>query len=183
MICLRAKGITKDFPGVRALDGVDFDLEKGEIHALVGENGAGKSTLVKILAGVYKPTQGDLSLEERSVAFASPREAAKHIGVVHQERELVPFFSGTANLFLGQELRSAGFLQKSEMGERAREFIAQYKLDIDPDRPVRELGVGDQEMLVILKILFGTLPFSFSTSRRRLSASRRARSFLASFAS
>ena len=158
MICLQAKGLTKDFPGVRALDGVDFNLEKGEVHAIVGENGAGKSTFVKILAGVYRPTMGRLALDGESISFSSPREAARHIGVVHQERELVPFFSGTANLFLGQELGWAGFLQKKKMKARAKEFIARYQLGIDVSLPVQEMSIGKQEMLTILKILFRDPP-------------------------
>lgn len=154
MTCLRTEGITKEFPGVLALDQVDFELAKGEIHALVGENGAGKSTLVKVLAGVYKPSSGRIFVNEAEVSFASPRDAAPYIGVVHQERELVPFYSGTANLFLGQEMNKAGFLSKREMRAKALEFMKRYDLDLDMDSPVSLLGSGMQEMLTILKILF-----------------------------
>ena len=154
MTSLRAVGITKEFPGIKALDNVDFELDRGEIHALVGENGAGKSTFVKVLAGVYRPTAGTLFFDDKSVAFSSPRDAAPYVGVVHQERELVPFFSGARNLFLGQEPRLLGFLRESEMKRRALEFIRRYAIDINLDSDVRELSSGQQEMLTILKVLF-----------------------------
>ena len=154
MTMLRAEGISKDFPGVRALDKVDFDLEKGEVHALVGENGAGKSTFVKILAGVYRPDSGRILLQGEAVEFASPRDAAPFIGVVHQERELVPFFTGVENLFLGQEQRKLGFLSRTGMKRLAGEFMARYDLNVDLSVPAMELGSGQQEMLTILKILF-----------------------------
>jgi ABC-type sugar transport system ATPase subunit len=154
MTSLRTEGITKEFPGVLALDHVDFELEKGEVHAVVGENGAGKSTLVKVLAGVYKPSSGKIFINDQEMSFASPRDASAHLGVVHQERELVPFYSGSSNLFLGQEIRSFGFLDKSAMRRKAMEFMRNYDLDLDMDSPVSHLGSGMQEMLTILKILF-----------------------------
>ena len=101
------------------------------------------------------------------MSFASPRDAAPYIGVVHQERELVPFYSGTANLFLGQEMNKAGFLSKREMRAKALEFMKRYDLDLDMDSPVSLLGSGMQEMLTILKILSAPPTLSFSTSRRR----------------
>ncbi len=153
-ISLIAEGITKEFPGVRALDHVDFDLHPGEIHALVGENGAGKSTLVKILAGVFPPSSGIIRIDGKEVSFSSPRDAAPYIGVVHQERELVPFYSGTENLFLGQEVERVGFLGKKEMSAKAQEFMKKYGLSLDMESPVSTLSSGMQEMLTILKILF-----------------------------
>ena len=116
MTVLETRNLTKEFPGVRALSDFSFTLEKGEIHGLVGENGAGKSTLVKILAGVHTPTSGSFLLNGREMHFRSPRDAAERIGVVHQERELVPHFSGWENLFLGLEFSSAGFLRKRKCG-------------------------------------------------------------------
>ena len=154
MTSLRAEGMTKEFPGVLALDHVDFELERGEIHAIVGENGAGKSTLVKLLAGAYRPSSGKIYVDGKEVSFSSPRDAAPYIGVVHQERELIPFFTGTSNLFLGQELKRLGFLRRAAMKKRALEFMARYGMDVDLDLSARELGSGQQEMLTILKILF-----------------------------
>jgi len=154
MKILEIQELTKEFPGVVALDSVNMDLEAGEIHSLVGENGAGKSTLVKILAGVYRPTSGHFSLMGKEMHFHSPKDASKHIGVVHQERELVPHFSGYQNLFLGLEETKAGFLRRRAMISKAREFISKYQLDVDMNLPAKQLGSGQQEMLTILKVLF-----------------------------
>jgi len=154
MTSLRTKGITKEFPGVLALDHIDIEIDKGEIHALVGENGAGKSTLVKILAGVYKPSSGTIFINDEEVSFSSPRDASPYIGVVHQERELVPFYPGTRNMFLGQEIQKHGFIDGDAMQQKAIEFMRRYNLDLDMDSPVSELGSGMQEMITILKILF-----------------------------
>lgn len=112
MTVLETRNLTKVFPGVRALSNFSFELERGEVHGLVGENGAGKSTLVKVLAGVYAPTSGSFFLDGTEKRFRSPRDACDLIGVVHQERELVPNFSGWENLFLGLEYSSLGFLLK-----------------------------------------------------------------------
>jgi ABC-type sugar transport system ATPase subunit len=154
MESLRTEGLTKQFPGVLALHNVDFTLEKGEVHAIVGENGAGKSTFVKILAGVYPATSGRIYLDNNEIKFSSPREASAFIGVVHQERELIPFYSGIENLFLGQEMKLLGFLKKKAMKEKAIDFMNKYGLQLDMERPVSSLSSGMQEMLSILKILF-----------------------------
>lgn len=151
---LRTEGLSKQFPGVLALHDVDFELEQGEVHAIVGENGAGKSTFVKILAGVYQPTSGKIYLDNTETKFPSPREASAFIGVVHQERELIPFYSGIDNLFLGQEMKSLGFLKKNAMKEKAIDFMKKYGLELDMESPVSNLSSGMQEMLSILKILF-----------------------------
>lgn len=158
MEILRTAGLSKQFPGVLALNNVDFVLEQGEVHAIVGENGAGKSTFVKILAGVYQPTSGKIYLNNTEMKFPSPREASAYIGVVHQERELIPFYSGISNLFLGQEIRSFGFLKKKEMKKQSLDFMKKYGLDLDMESPVSSLSSGMQEMLSILKILFRSPP-------------------------
>lgn len=155
MIVLETEQLTKQFPGVLALDGVDFKLEEGEIHGLVGENGAGKSTLIKIISGVLQPTSGKVIIQGKEVQAKSPRDVAHVVGVAHQETELVPFFTGIDNLFLGQEITSAGFwLSKAEMRNKALEFAQSYDLDVELDVPVRELGSGKQQMIIILKVLF-----------------------------
>jgi ABC-type sugar transport system ATPase subunit len=151
---LRTEGLTKQFPGVTALNDVNFELQEGEIHALVGENGAGKSTFVKILAGIFQPSAGKIFIENSEIKFASPKDAFAYIGVVHQERELVPFYSGICNLFLGQEITSSGFLNRRAMQQKALDFMRQYNLDLDMDTPVTNLGSGMQEMITILKVLF-----------------------------
>lgn len=100
---LELKDITKVFPGVKALDNVDFSLKKGEVHALVGENGAGKSTLIKILTGVYQPNEGSIFVNSKKVSLFNPREAFAHgINVVHQERNLVPTFTVAENIMIEQ---------------------------------------------------------------------------------
>lgn len=154
MTVLETLNLTKEFPGVRALSDFSFTLEKGEIHGLVGENGAGKSTLVKILAGVYTPTSGSFLLEGKEMHFRSPGDAAESVGVVHQERELVPHFTGWENLFLGLEFSTLGFLEKSRMRREALTFVEKYDMNVDLDLPSSELGSGQQEMLSILKVLF-----------------------------
>jgi len=154
MTILRTEGLTKKFPGVTALDNFDFDLERGEIHALVGENGAGKSTLVKLLSGVYQPTSGKIFVGGEEVRYRSPRDASAQIGVVHQERELVPHFNGYQNLFLGLEYSKGGFLKTGEMKAAAKKFLEHYRLNVDLELPARELSSGQQEMLTILKVLF-----------------------------
>ena len=115
MAVLKTAKLVKRFPGVLALDRFDIEFEAGQIHALVGENGAGKSTLVKILSGVYPPTSGEVLWEGTPVRFVSPRDASGRIGVVHQERELIPHFTGYENLFLGLEHSSFVFLRKRRM--------------------------------------------------------------------
>lgn len=155
MTILRTEELTKEFPGVLALDRVDFQVDRGEIHGLVGENGAGKSTLVKILAGALQPTAGRILISEQEVTPKSPRDMAETIGLVHQERELIPFFTGVQNLFLGHEIAAGGlWLSTAEMKKKATEFLRQYDLDVDLELPAKELSNGQQEMLTILKVLF-----------------------------
>ena len=158
MEILKTEGITKDFPGVRALDHVDFELQKGEIHGIVGENGAGKSTFVKILSGVYPPTEGKIFIDGKSVSFSSPKDAHRLIGVVHQERELVPTFTGAQNLFLGQEVSKLGFVQQKQIYRLGKEFVKRFDLPVELDVPVRELSSGKQELITILKVLFRKPP-------------------------
>jgi ribose transport system ATP-binding protein len=103
---LEFKGVSKDFPGVRALDKVDFDLKRGEVHVLVGENGAGKSTLIKILAGVYPPTEGEIYYQGDKVDIRNPKVGLNMgISVIYQEMNLVPYISVAKNIFLGREPR------------------------------------------------------------------------------
>src|SRR6185436_14155095 len=131
MALLELKSIVKEFPGVRALDGVSFDLQKGEVHALCGENGAGKSTHFKIL-----------------------RAAEEHgIALIAQELALVPELSIAENLVLGREPVRAGLIQWDRVRAEARRALALVGLDVDPDRKVKELGIGQQQMVEIAKAL------------------------------
>src|SRR5215831_16112093 len=147
MTLLEMRNITKSFPGVRALDGVTFDLGKGEIHALVGENGAGKSTLIKILAGVYPHGEygGEIVLEGTTRSFNSVRDSeAAGIAVIYQELSLVKDLSVAENIFLGREPRRFGVINSEELFGRAQQLLNSLRLAIDPLTPVRNLGIGQQ---------------------------------------
>ncbi len=151
---LEMRGITKTFPGVQALTNVNFDVRAGEVHALVGENGAGKSTLMKILAGVYERDAGEIWLKGKPVNFTNPRQAQlAGIVTIYQELNQVPEMSVTENIFLGSELERGIVLRWSDMHDRARELLGKLHLDIDPRQPIRQLGVGQQQMVEVAKAL------------------------------
>lgn len=151
------RGVCKSFPGVVALDHVDFDLRKGEIHALLGENGAGKSTLIKIIAGVYAPDAGTVLIRGTEVRQFTPRAArALGVGTVYQGLSLVPYLTVAQNLFLGHEqVRGAaiGWLDRAGMRTRALEVLQSVGLDPNPDSPVNRLGASNQQLVEIAKVL------------------------------
>jgi ABC-type uncharacterized transport system ATPase subunit len=148
------RAITKQFPGVLANDHVDFDLKKGEIHALLGENGAGKSTLMNILTGLYHPDKGTIKVHEQQVEFRSPKDAINHgIGMVHQHFMLVPTQSVTENILLG--LDDPRFrLNLSYYHDVIRDLADQYGLHVDPRVKIWQLSVGEQQRVEILKTLY-----------------------------
>src|SRR2546423_336815 len=153
---LEMRGITKSFPGVRALDGVSFDLTSGEIHALVGENGAGKSTLIKVLAGVYPYPEygGEIFLDASERRFASVREAERAgIAVIYQELSLVKDLSVAENIFLGREPRRFGIIDWEELYSRAQKILDGLRLAIDPGTQLINLGIGQQQLIEIAKAL------------------------------
>jgi D-xylose transport system ATP-binding protein len=153
---LQMRDITKTFPGVRALDGVSFDLNKGEIHALVGENGAGKSTLMKILAGVYPHPEygGEIAINGKEVRFGSIREAeTAGIAVIYQELSLVQEMTVAENIFLGREPNKWGVLRREEMYRRSQHLLDDLHLKIDPHVTIRNLGIGQQQLIEIAKAL------------------------------
>ena len=175
MPLLRMENITKVFPGVVANDGVSFDLQAGEVHALVGENGAGKTTLMKILYGLYSPDEGGILINDELTSINGPRDAIdKGIGMVHQHFMLVPVFSVLDNVILGEErsriteAAASGnggkgvaqkvlerlYLKKSDARERITDLMERNQLSLDLDRAVRELPVGIQQRVEILKILY-----------------------------
>ncbi len=150
------KGITKSFPGVKALAQVDFSSFPGEVHGLVGENGAGKSTLMKILAGAYYPDEGKIFLKEKEVVFDSPSDAQKHgISVIYQEFNLVPELNVAENIFLGREPRKLGRLviDKATLYDRSKEILASLGTELDPHTKVKDLSVAHQQMVEISKAL------------------------------
>jgi D-xylose transport system ATP-binding protein len=155
-IRLQARNLTKQFPGVLALGGVDLDLREGEVHALCGENGAGKSTLLKILAGCWPHGSygGELTGAGKVLQMASPADAdAAGIALVAQELALVPELSIFENIFLGRELKRYGLLRKAEMKQRAAAAMKRVGLDEDPETPVNALSVGRQQLVEIAKAL------------------------------
>jgi D-xylose transport system ATP-binding protein len=153
---LELRGITKDFPGVRALDGVSLELAPGEIHALCGENGAGKSTLIKVLCGFHPAGSftGEIRLDGRPARFRSIRAAEAHgIALIAQELALVPELSVAENVMLGREPSRLGMLDHGALKAGAREALERVGLAIDPSTPVKELGIGQQQLVEIAKAL------------------------------
>src|SRR5262245_52424482 len=142
-------GVSKDYPGVRALDGISLDIAAGETVAIVGENGAGKSTLMKILAGVITDYSGEVQLDGQAVRFAGTRDAERAgISIIHQELNLVEQLSAAANIFLGRELRTRwGLLDDRAMERQSAELLAQLECQITPDSPAGSLRVGDQQLI------------------------------------
>jgi ribose transport system ATP-binding protein len=146
------EGITKIFSGVTALDGVDFTLERGEVHSLVGENGAGKSTLIKVMTGAYRRDGGRMWLEGREVDFRSP-EDAQHAGVVavYQEVNLLAFRTVAENIYLGREPRRFGFIDWKRMNREAGELLARLGLEIEPRATLGDLNIALRQMIAIAR--------------------------------
>src|SRR6266516_2882791 len=153
---LELRGITKQFPGVLANDHVDFDLRRGEVHALLGENGAGKSTLMNILYGLYSPDEGEIVLRGNAVSFGSAKDAIEAgIGMVHQHFMLIPVMTVAENIVLGVEPRREGVLLDEAAAERrVRDLANTFKFAIDPHATVESITVGQQQRVEIMKALY-----------------------------
>ncbi len=148
-------GISKQFPGVRANDHVNFDVRAGEVHALLGENGAGKSTLMKILYGLYQPDSGEIRLNGAPVSFHSPADAlAQGIGMIHQHFMLVPTLTVTENVALGMKSSRGPLLDLARVRRRLLELSEVYGLKVNPDAYVWQLSVGEQQRVEIVKALY-----------------------------
>ncbi|HMD01673.1 MAG TPA: sugar ABC transporter ATP-binding protein, partial [Candidatus Baltobacteraceae bacterium] len=147
-------GIVKTFPGVRALDGVSFEVERGEVHALVGENGAGKSTLMKVLAGAYRADAGSIAIDGKPVTIDGPRAAeGLGIGMIYQEFNLVPQLGVVENILLGHEPQRGLFLDRQAALAETTRVLGELGLVLPLDRPVRRLSVAEQQMVEISKSL------------------------------
>jgi ABC-type uncharacterized transport system ATPase subunit len=153
---LELRGITKRFPGVLANDHVDFELQRREVHALLGENGAGKSTLMNILYGLYHPDEGEIWIGGKRVSLSSPKDAIEHgIGMVHQHFMLIPVMTVAENIVLANEPTEAGvFLDYDAAVKRVEDLARTFKFAIDPRARIENISVGQQQRVEILKALY-----------------------------
>ncbi|WP_460065883.1 sugar ABC transporter ATP-binding protein [Streptomyces sp. YKOK-I1] len=151
---LRIEGIRKTFPGVVALDSVDFDLRRGEVHVLLGENGAGKSTLIKMLSGAYRPDAGRILVDGAETRIQGAQDAERlGIATIYQEFNLVPDLTVAENIFLGRQPRRFGLLDRKRMDADAAELLARVGVDVEPGARVRDLGIARLQMVEIAKAL------------------------------
>ncbi|MEU8353527.1 sugar ABC transporter ATP-binding protein, partial [Streptomyces sp. NPDC048845] len=151
---LRIEGIRKTFPGVVALDGVDFDLRRGEVHVLLGENGAGKSTLIKVLSGVHAPDDGRVLADGKEVRIHGAQDAERlGIATIHQEFTLVPDLTVAENIFLGRQPRRYGLVDRKRMEAEAAGLLERVGVRVSPRAKVRELGIAQLQMVEIAKAL------------------------------
>ena len=153
---LEMRNIIKEFPGVKALNDVNFKVKRGEIHCLVGENGAGKSTLMKVLSGLYHygTYSGDIVYDGEVVQFKSIADSEeKGIAIIYQELALVPELSIYENIYFGHEIIKGNTIDWNETIVQATEVLKKVRLDIDPSTKVKNLGVGNQQLVEIAKAL------------------------------
>ncbi len=153
-LILKMKGIDKSFVGVHALKEVDFDLYRGEVHALMGENGAGKSTLMKVLTGIYAMDRGEITFEGQKVKFESPRESQDAgISIVHQELNMMNHLTVAQNIFIGREIMTGKLINDRKMNEEAKKLFQKLNIEIDPAETMGNLTVGKQQMCEIAKAI------------------------------
>lgn len=151
---LEMRNISKSYPGVQALDNIQFDLNEGEVHALVGENGAGKSTLMKILAGAEVKTSGEIIVYGKKTDFQSPHDSkANGIALIYQEFNLIPELSVAENIFLGIEPTQYGFIERKKLYARAKAILDRIGVEVDPHTPVKNISVAQQQIVEIAKSL------------------------------
>jgi ribose transport system ATP-binding protein len=149
---LEMKNITKTFPGVKALDKVNFSLKKGEVHALLGENGAGKSTLMKVLNGIHQRDEGEIILRGKSVEFNDTKEAQNAgLAIIHQELELIPHLNVAENIFLGREEKKGVFIDYKKLYQNTEDVLNMLGVNIDPKSKIKDLNIGSQQMVEIAK--------------------------------
>lgn len=155
MPLLQMVNITKIFPGVKALSNVNFSLEKGEVKALVGENGAGKSTLIKILSGIYQPTEGEIYIEGDQVIINNPATAQRlGIASVHQEINLEPYLSVAENIFLKKQPKNRfGLIDYVDLFTDASYWLNQLGVEIDPRKPLGMISIAEKQMVAIAQAI------------------------------
>ena len=148
---LRLKGITKRFPGVLALNSVDMEVRRAEVHGLLGENGAGKSTLIKILTGAFQPDAGEIYFDGEKLENLNPRKAIDAgIACIYQELTLIPHMTVAENIFLGQEIKTVkplGLIDRRRMNEKSAQLLKELDLSMDPRTKISTLGVGHQQKI------------------------------------
>ena len=153
-LILELRGITKIFPGVKALDNVHFQLRRGEVHALMGENGAGKSTFIKVITGVYPAEEGEMYLEGEKVRFLNPRESKKAgIAAVYQHPTSYPDLSVTENIFMGHEIVKNGLIRWNQMHKETEKLLARLNANFKPTDEMGTLSIAQQQMVEIAKAL------------------------------
>ena len=151
---IELSGISKSFPGVKALDDVQFNLQAGEVHALLGENGAGKSTLMKIISGIYQRDSGSYRIEGKEIGELTPKSAQElGIAIIHQELNMCTDLTVAENMFLGREAHFHGFVKQPEMNRQAKAILDELKIDLDPTTVVKKLPVSKQQMVEIAKAI------------------------------
>jgi ribose transport system ATP-binding protein len=152
---LQMTGIVKEFPGVRALDGVDLDVRAGEVHCLLGQNGAGKSTLIKVISGFHQPDGGTIRWEGDEVSFSTPAKAIEHgVATIYQELDLVPHLDVTENVFLGHEVSRGGVIQRRQARRQVRDLLARLgHSEISPTRIVGDLSPANQQIVSMARAL------------------------------
>jgi len=153
-ILLKMNNIHKQFPGVYALKDVSFELQRGEVHALLGENGAGKSTLIKVLGGIYSANEGEIFIEDNQVNIQSVLNAQQNgIAIIHQELVLVPYMSVAENIYLGREPMKGIVVNKTKMNNDAKQLLVDYNLDFEPTTLIKDLSIAQQQMVEIIKAI------------------------------
>lgn len=150
---IEMKNISKEFGSLKANDSVDLSVKRGEVHALLGENGAGKSTLMNMLSGIYTPDTGIIKIDGEEVSFSSPKDSIRmRIGMIHQHFKLVDVMSAKENVVIGQPGKF--FTHGKELSQRIKELSDKYGLDVDPDKKVYDMSVGEKQTLEIIKVLY-----------------------------
>ena len=153
-VILTMEGIDKSFPGVHALDHVNLEVRRGEVHALMGENGAGKSTLMKVLTGIYTKDSGTITYEGKEIEFHGPKEAQEAgIVIVHQELNMMNHLTVAQNIFIGREFMKGGIIDDAKMNEESKKLFEQLGIKIDPTEKMGNLTVGKQQMCEIAKAI------------------------------